>query len=71
MKEIVDVRRDESGKITFVKFDDNMRFTSIADATKMADKGQIQGYHTVHRKGEDNYLRSNPDGDVYNNLSNL
>lgn len=38
------------------------------ELVKMADKGQLPGYHTVKRKGQKKFLRSNPDRTKGNNL---
>lgn len=70
-KEIVDARKDDDGDITHVMFKGNTRFTSLEDAIRMTDRGEVDGAHVVRPKGRSPYLRSNPDGDRDNNLDSL
>ncbi|MCK5036009.1 MAG: DUF3892 domain-containing protein [Candidatus Sabulitectum sp.] len=71
-KRIVDVRNDEKGNISHVKFDGNSRFTPVDQAVRIADKDQIENVHSVHpTDGRSPYIRSNPDGKTTNNLDTM
>ena len=70
-KRIVDAQADSKGNITGVRLEGNTTFTPLARAVKMAERGEIAGAHAVHPKGRDPYMRSNPDGEIGNNLDEL
>jgi hypothetical protein len=67
-RHIVDARADAEGDITHVRFAGNSRFTSVQDAMRMADRGEIDNAHTVRRENAKPHLRSNPDTSRRNNL---
>lgn len=67
-KKIIDAQQDSKGNITKVLFEGNQNFTSVERAIGMADQGKIENAHSVHPKGQDPYLRTNPDGVTGNNL---
>lgn len=66
-REIVGVRQDKDGDITHVKFRDASRVTLLAQAVKMADRGEIRNHHAVQGESK-KFLRSDRDGSVGNNL---
>ena len=59
----------EGGRITGYKLSDES-FVSKPEAVSMAKQGQIAGVGIAHR-GDTEYLKSIPDGNENNNLSNL
>ena len=59
----------EGGRITGYQLSDET-FVSKPDAVSMAKQGQIAGVGIAHR-GDTEYLKSIPDGNENNNLSNL
>ena len=59
----------EGGKITGYQLSDNS-FVEKQQAVDMAKQGQIAGVGIAHR-GDTEYLKSIPDGNENNNLSNL
>ncbi|TMP88007.1 DUF3892 domain-containing protein [Pseudoalteromonas ruthenica] len=68
---IVDARCDSKGNITHVKLDGNSSFTSVQKAMPIAERGDIQNAHVVHRKHTNNYIRTNPDKSHANNLDEM
>jgi Protein of unknown function (DUF3892) len=69
-KKVVDAKADEKGNITAVLLKGNSTFTPIATAVDMARKGKIENARAVKHEGGD-YLRTNPDGKVGNNLDEM
>jgi len=69
-KKVVDAKADADGNITAVLLQGNSTFTPVATAVDMARKGKIGNAHAVKHEGGD-YLRSNPDGKVGNNLDEM
>ena len=59
----------EGGRITGYQLSDET-FVSKPEAVSMAKQGQIAGVGIAHR-GDTEYLKSIPDGNENNNLSNL
>ena len=59
----------KSGKITGYKLSDET-FVSKPEAVSMAKQGEIAGVGIAHR-GETEYLKSIPNGNENDNLSNL
>ena len=59
----------EGGRITGYQLSDN-RIVEKQQAVDMAKQGQIAGVGIAHR-GDTEYLKSIPDGNENNNLSNL
>lgn len=59
----------EHGRVTGYKLSDE-RFVDKQQAVSMAREGQIAGVGIAHR-GDNQYLKSIPDGEENNNLSNL
>lgn len=70
-KKVVDAQADAKGNITAVKLSGNSGFTPLETAMRMADRGQIDNAHSVHRAGAKPHLRTNPDGVSRNNLDDL
>lgn len=72
INQIVEVHRDNSGEIQLVKLDDG-RILSRVDAAIKINMGElcIPGVLTAESKEGEPYLRSMPDGDRTNNLSDL
>lgn len=69
MSKIVATRQSTSGEIMEVKLDDGT-VMSRDQAVVAAEQGQIENVITAYRDGT-SYLRSVPDSDPSNNLSNL
>ena len=59
----------ENGRVTGYKLSDET-YVNKADAVQMAKQGQISGVGIAHR-GENEYLKSIPNGSETDNLSNL
>lgn len=59
----------ESGKVTGYQLSDNTMLNK-AQAVALARQGGIKGVGVAHR-GDTEYLKTLPDGDDSNNLSNL
>ena len=59
----------QSGKVTGYKLSDNS-FVTKPQAVSLAKQGEIAGVGISHR-GDNQYLKSIPDGQENNNLSNL
>lgn len=59
----------ESGRVTGYKLSDES-FVSKEEAVALARKGDISGVAIAHR-GDNEYLKSVPDGTENNNLGNL
>ena len=70
-RRIRQTRQDSDGDITAVLFDGNQRFTSVERAIPMARRGEIERVHVVDRAGVKPHLRSNPDGQIGNNLDEM
>lgn len=70
-RRIVRTRQDGDGDITGVLFDDNQRFTSVDRAIPIARRGEIERVHVVDRVGAKPHLRTNPDGQIGNNLDEM
>jgi hypothetical protein len=70
-RKVVDARADSEGDITHVRIEGNQRFTPVADAMRMADRGELSNVHSVRREGAKPHLRTNPDGRRSNNLDDM
>lgn len=47
-RKIVDARNDADRNIASVRLEGNLSWTPNGAAVRMADKGQIEGAHSVH-----------------------
>lgn len=70
-KKVVDAKADAKGNITAVKLDGNKGFTPLETAMRMADAGQIDNAHSVHRTGAKPHLRTNPNSKTSDNLDDM
>ena len=70
-KVIVDAKADSEGDITHVKFRGNQNFTSVERALPIAELGEIENAHVVHRKNAKVHIRTNADGIKKNNLDDM
>ena len=70
-KKIVRVHKNDSGVIDSFLLNGNKNFTSKETAVKMAEKGQIEGVHVVTKKDGGKFIRSNPNNNTSDNLSEL
>jgi len=70
-RKITDARADDKGNITQVKLNGNTSFTPVEKAIEMAERGQIENVHAVHKKDGSKYLRTNPDKSTGNNLDEM
>lgn len=67
---IIKIKEDNNYDISAVMLDDGTQH-SIEEAINMAKNNQIEGVNVGKDKLGRDTLRSNPDGDPSNNLSNL
>ena len=70
-KRVVDAKENKKANIVAVRLEGNNTFTDIETAKKMADRGEIENAHTVHRRDGSSYLRTNPDDKKGNNLEEM
>jgi hypothetical protein len=70
-KRVVDARNASDGTVSHVKLSGNSSWTSVDTAMRMADRGDIENAHSVHRTNAKPHLRTNPDGRKGNNLDTL
>ncbi|MEQ8333341.1 DUF3892 domain-containing protein [Nisaea sp.] len=70
-RKVINARADAEGDITHVLLEGNQRFTSVGEAMRMADAGQLSNAHTVRRQNAKPHLRTNPDGQKRNNLDDM
>jgi hypothetical protein len=70
-RKVTDARADDKGNITQVKLEDNQRFIPVAQAINMADRGELSNAHVVHKQDGSEYLRTNPDSKIGNNLDEM
>ncbi len=70
-RKIVDAKADAKGNISHVKLQDNVNFTPIKTAVRMADRGEIAGAHAVHPSAGKAHLRTNPNGRTGDNLDTM
>lgn len=68
---VIDARADSRGNITHVKIAGNQRFTGLAAAMNMADRGELSNAHSVRPSNAKPHLRTNPDGQTANNLDDM
>lgn len=67
-RKIVNARADVDGDISHVQFEGNTNFTSVERAIPIAERGEIENVHVVHRQGAKTHLRTNPNGKERDNL---
>ncbi|TDT61124.1 DUF3892 domain-containing protein [Fonticella tunisiensis] len=67
---IIKVKKNPDGDITDVMLD-NGNVYSINEAIMMAKDGIIEGVNVGRAKNGREYLRSNPNGEVNDNMDNL
>lgn len=67
---IAKVKKDGNGDITNVMLQDGSVYP-LDEAIRLTAKGSIEGVNVGRSKNGTEYLRSNPDGDVSNNLDQL
>lgn len=70
-KKVTDAKADAKGNIIAVKLSGNSGFTPLETAMRMADKGQIDNAHSVHRAGAKPHLRTNPNSKTSDNLDDM
>jgi len=70
-RKVTGARADVKGNITHVKIAGNSKFTPVAQAVNMADRGELANAHAVHKQDGSSYLRTNPDSKVQNNLDDM
>ena len=70
-KKVIGANSDSKGRTTSVRLSGKATDTPINTAIRMADRGQIDGAHVVRPCNADPYLRTNPDGQVGNNIDTL
>ena len=70
-RKIVDARSDEKGRTTHVRFGDNQRFTPVEKAKPIVERGEVSNAHIVKPKGQDSFIRTNPDRSQGNNIDEM
>lgn len=70
-KKVIDAKNAPDNTISHVKLSGNTGWTPVETAMRMADKGQIENAHSVHRANAKPHLRTNADGRERNNLDYL
>lgn len=70
-KKVTNAKADAKGNITAVKLSGNSGYTPLETAMRMADKGQIDNAHSVHRAGAKPHLRTNPNSKTSDNLDDM
>jgi hypothetical protein len=70
-RKVVDARHDPKGNISHVQLDGNQNFTPVDKAVEMAKQGKLENAHAVTKKDGTEYLRSNPDSRIGNNLDEM
>ncbi len=70
-RKVVDERQGDDGNVSHVKLEGNQNFTRIDRAIEMAEKGKLENVHVVNQQDGSQYLRTNPDGEIQNNLDTM
>jgi hypothetical protein len=70
-RKVVDARQGDDGNVSHVKLEGNQNFTRIDRAIEMAEKGKLENVHVVNQQDGSQYLRTNPDGEIQNNLDTM
>ncbi|NEP13919.1 MAG: DUF3892 domain-containing protein [Symploca sp. SIO1A3] len=70
-RKVVDARQGDDGNISHIKLEGNQNFTRIERAIEMAEKGKLENVHIVNQQDGSQYLRTNPDGEIQNNLDTM
>ena len=70
-RKVIDAKNAPDGTVSHVKLSGNKTWTSVDAAMRMADRGEIENAHSVHRSNAKPHLRTNPDGRKANNLDTL
>ena len=70
-KKVVAVKKDEKGRISAVRFEENKNFTSLETAIRIAERNEIENIHVLTRKDRKKWLRSNPNKEKKDNLQEL
>jgi len=64
------VKKDSNGTITEYKLEDGT-IINHQEAVKMAENGKLEGYNIATARNGLKSIRSNPDGNISNNLDEL
>jgi len=67
---ITEVKKDSNGTISEYKLEDGAILTH-EKAVKMAENNKLKGYNVATARNGVKSIRSNPDGDISNNLDEL
>lgn len=70
-RKVVDARQDSKGNISHVKLEGNQNFTPKDKAIEMTKKAQLENVHIVTKTDGSQYLRTNPDSKIQNNLDEM
>lgn len=70
-RKVVDAISDTKGNITKVKIEGNVNFTSIEKAIEMCKNDKLEGVNVSKDKSGNEYLRTNADEKIENNLDEL
>lgn len=67
---VVAVQKDNKGNLVSYKLDDG-QVVSHDEAVDLVESGKLEGYNIATGKNGVKSIRSNPDGDITNNLDSL
>ena len=70
-RKVTDAKQDSKGNIIQVKLSGNQNFTPVKQAIKMAKRGDLVNAHAVSPSTGKEYLRTNPDNKIRNNLDEM
>lgn len=72
-RDISDAKKGKDGTISHILFKNNKNYTKIEKAIEMVNQGKIElgNAHVVRTKDGNSYLRTNPDRELGNNLSEM
>lgn len=70
-KKVVNAKQGDDGNISHVLLEGNQNFTPIDKAISMAEQGKLENVHIVNKSDGSQYLRSNPDSKIQNNLDDM
>lgn len=70
-KKIIDAREDKNGNIGAIRFEGNTNFTKLDKAIEMTKAKRVDGANVSTSKNGNEYIRTNPNGSVKDNLDTL
>jgi hypothetical protein len=70
-RKIDGARSDENGRTTHVHFEGNERYTPVDKAIPIVDRGEVSNAHVVRPKGQEPYIRTNPNQNQSDNIDSM